>query len=244
MESLKTYKYILVLLSLLTIIGIKAEYDSEENDYGLLDPSQREIYRRWLSEDTSHTSTGHDSDDNSSSHHLTFPLIEIEAQMDEIIHLYEAATVYENDTDSGHDSDHDTSGHDTDTSHPNTTESHHRRRLALENDGEWTCQNATHALEEFENVTSLLEIFVGHNCTHESHSDHAHAHHIPDGVYIVLYCAFVLFIGCILKYTQHRFHIPIPYTVLLLIVGVILELIEIADPDLFGHLNLGFVQVR
>eukprot|EP01084_Bolivina_argentea_P141599 248806_1 len=63
-----------------------------------------------------------------------------------------------------------------------------------------------------ENTSDSLECFNEFNCTYDEHHKEHEAEHIPDGVYIVLYCGFVLFIGVILKYVQHRFHLPLPYT--------------------------------
>ena len=230
MESLKPpYTYILVLLALYFYVSQSNPYESVEFDSmdldDLMEPSQRDIYRRWLAEANEHPPP--DTDAHSS--HAAFPLSAISEQMDEIIATYEGASHYPDDN---------TSDHDTDTE---TDPPHHRRRLQDVNEGEWSCTNASHVLEPYEDISSQLAFFVEHNCTHSEHEEHGH---VPDGVYVVLYCAFVLFIGCLLKYFQHRLHIPIPYTVLLLIVGTILELIEIAEPTWFGHLNLGFVQVR
>ena len=223
MESLKTtYTYILILFSLYCYLSQSNpyetfEFESPELD-DFMDPSQRDIYRRWLAEAIDNHTDIHSS-------HATFPLSLISHQMDEIIATYEGASHYadENSTDHG------------------TETGHRRRRLQDVNEGEWSCTNVTHVLEPYENISSQLASFVENNCTHSTHEEHEH---VPDGVYIVLYCAFVLFVGCLLKYLQHELHIPIPYTVLLLIVGTILELIEIAQPTWFGHLNYGMVQVR
>ena len=142
--------------------------------------------------------------------------------MDEIIAKYEEHSEYSNVT------------------------SDRRRRMSSHNsvnEGSWDCSTTSSLIESFENITYQMEAFNELNCTdHEEHEEHSH--HIPDGVYIVLYCGFVLFIGCLLKYLQHRFHVPIPYTVLLLITGTVLEVIGMSDDSLFGHLNYGFQQVR
>ena len=84
----------------------------------------------------------------------------------------------------------------------------------------------------------------GHSDEHHSHEHHSHSHHIPAGVYTILYAGFVLIFGCILKYFQHRYHIAVPYTVLLLAFGIFIELIDIADIGIFGDLSQAIVDVR
>eukprot|EP01084_Bolivina_argentea_P291658 501282_1 len=207
---------IVLLLFIFTNIKCSNIYDSsneielhESFEDLLLDDSQRDIFRRWLSESEPHgTEEGHDR--------AFFKLSNISPQMDKIISKFEEFSEYKNDT--------------------------HRRLLT--NEGEWTCNATLSIFDSFENISESLEYFNELNCTHGEHHEEHEAEHVPDGVYIVLYCGFVLFIGVILKYVQHRFHLPLPYTVLLLLCGVILETIEIADDDIFGHLNLGFTQVR
>ena len=89
-----------------------------------------------------------------------------------------------------------------------------------------------------------------HNFTESCDSSHESHSHIPDGVYLVLYASFVLLVGCIFNYLQHRLHIAIPYTVLMLALGAIMELIEVVqeikhDKDhSLGQLTSAFEQVR
>lgn len=252
MELLFSYKTLISFITLTFIIitqskyisSNQAQYESDSSfDEELLDPSQREIYRRWLSEsDTS----GH-GDSSDSDHSTAFELSDISSYMDDIITAYDKYSDFVNYT-TNHNSTHD----DSDSTHDgDTDESHdsHRRRLQnnmtsiLINEGEWNCTITEEMLENFEFIAEELENFTDTYCDHSGHGGHGDDHHAA-GLYLVLYCAFVLFIGCCLKYLQHRFHIPIPYTVLLLIVGTILETIELAAPDAFGDLQNGFAQVR
>ncbi len=210
-KSQTIHHTIILLLFILNILITNCstnEIQIESFEDLILDSSQRDIFRRWLSE--------------GDSHDAHFKLQQISNHMDEIISKYEEYSMIIN-----------TSNTDNDIT-----------RRILKNEGEWSCNTTLSILESFENVSISLELFNELNCTHEHEHEEHHSEHVPNGVYIVLYCGFVLFIGVLLKYTQHRFHIPIPYTVLLLICGVMLEVIEMADDDLFGHLNLGFTQVR
>mmetsp|Transcript_39434 Transcript_39434/g.64518 ORF Transcript_39434/g.64518 Transcript_39434/m.64518 type:complete len:960 (+) Transcript_39434:48-2927(+) len=179
--------------------------------------ADNEIFRRWLSEDVSHTDVD-----------AEFALADIEVLMEDIIVSYDTAlelAAYMNN----------------DSITTTTT-------ADINDAAVWDCNTSVVMFDHFDNITSQLQQFTALNCSaaaaHEEHAELHEEEHFPDGIYLVLYCAFVLLVGCLLKYTGHRWHLPVPYTVLLLITGAILEGIELADDDLFGELNFGFQQVR
>eukprot|EP01084_Bolivina_argentea_P109634 195969_1 len=190
-----------------------------------VDNAHRDISRRWLSES--------EHDENTDTEHIEvlFNLSAIADPMDEIISKYEEHSHWV-DPDQSTWVINDNSGHRR-MQGANSTH--------IINEGTWECDTTQSLSHAFENITSQIEAFNELNCEH--HGGHE-GEHIPSGVYIVLYCSFVLFLGCVLKYLQHRLHIPIPYTVLLLTMGVIIELIELADDNAFGELAKGFKLVR
>ena len=103
--------------------------------------------------------------------------------------------------------------------------------------GTWLCPDMKNVYKYSEHLASNLSGPIHHHCKDEDHE-------LPAGVFIVLYCAFILFVGCVFKYFQHRFHIPIPYTVILLLAGILFEIWEIYRPNAFGALASGFQDVR
>jgi len=128
-------------------------------------------------------------------------------------------------------------------SYNDTNSSSSHRRLSSSSEGKagyWTCSVA-------ENMTDYADLLYS---TLYDFSDECHSgHHVPDGVYLVLYFSFTLFIGCLLNYVFHRLHVPIPYTVVMLLMGCMLEFIEVrsedkSGKDVLGELNDAFSQVR
>ena len=156
--------------------------------------------------------------DADSEHEANFALSQIAEPMEEIMTAYDDAIAI--------------------AASNNSESEHARRRLGEADNATWDCSTTEEMHPLYSEIAEELELFVDANCEHAEHEAHEHTN--PDGVYLVLYCAFVLFIGCGLKWVQHRFHLPLPYTVLLLIAGVLIEVIELSDE----HLASGLTQVR
>ena len=177
--------------------------------------------RRWLS-----------SSSSSSSASTYFYLDDIDEPLTTLNEYYSNYSVWVNISD-----DHD----------------HRRRRLSGSNytrynNGTLDCDHdvAENMLIYAEEIYDLLYNFTS-GCDSDSHDDHSS--HIPDGVYLVLYASFVLLVGCIFNYLQHRLHIPVPYTVVMLALGGIMELIEVVQEyegkeNSLGELTSAFEQVR
>ena len=91
--------------------------------------------------------------------------------------------------------------------------------------------------------TSYYNATYNHTSNHtSSHSSHS-SHHVPEGQYLVVFTGFVLFLGCLFKWLQIRLKISVPYTVILLFLGIIIDLLSENDFP-FGHLANGFSMVR
>ena len=116
------------------------------------------------------------------------------------------------DSDNTHDSD---SSHDSSHSSNETFEISHVSHeinalyhilddtyISHNNSGEWTCEE----VETVYNTSNFIRLetldFVENNCSssHESshHHDSLHSGHLPQGVFYILYMAFVLFLGVLL----------------------------------------------
>ena len=100
----------------------------------------------------------------------------------------------------------------------------------------YTCESAHHGAEYAHEIYKTFENFYEENC-----GDHEHT---AWGIYLILYTAFVLFLGCLFKWITQRFRIPIPYTVMLLSLGFIFEAWESLEPDSWGELRPGFNSLR
>merc|ERR550532_1804317 len=105
-------------------------------------------------------------------------------------------------------------------------DTHSRRRLA-EDEAYWDCATSEELQPLFSNISSVLSDFNDHDCSHSGHDDHDdHEHHKNEGIYVILYVSFVLFIGCFFNYYGHQWHIPVPFTVVMLLMGAIMEVVQ------------------
>ena len=65
------------------------------------------------------------------------------------------------------------------------------------------------------------------------------------GQYLVLYVSFVILVGCFFKWLPTKVKsFTFPYTVVLLLAGIIFECIEAFEPQWFGDLQIGLELVR
>ncbi len=97
----------------------------------------------------------------------------------------------------------------------------------------WNCEDVELMSENINSISSHLSHYEEHYC-----SDHGT--HYPEGQYFVLYVAFVLFLGCVFRWMGQKYRWPIPYTVVLLTLGVVIEIWEYYEPAFWGDLALGF----
>ena len=100
----------------------------------------------------------------------------------------------------------------------------------------FTCHEAHRGAEEAAIVYKKFENFYELNCSSHEHT--------AWGIYLILYTAFVLFLGCLFKWLAQRLKIPIPYTVMLLCLGIFFEMWEYFDQNSWGQLRPGFNALR